>query len=147
MNHVKAFKAALFAGTALVATSTSAAAFETLTFTGDTTGLPTWTRPSSTTTVSGTVVPFETFTLPSGSTPLSLEVTVGSFDTILALYTNPFDDTSPLTNIVAYDDDDGAGLLSLITGPFPAADYTGVVIGFGAGSFWLCTNCRWSLRQ
>jgi hypothetical protein len=47
-----------------------------------------------------------------------LEAEVISFtggDTVIALYCDPFDPLFPLLNVVAYDDDGGAGLLSAFT--------------------------------
>ena len=69
----------------------------------------------------------------------SAETTVASFDTYLHLYQTSFDPNAQLTNLVAGDDDGGAGLLSLINaasdGPFTPGQYIVVVSGFSNGSF------------
>ncbi|MBI1318347.1 MAG: hypothetical protein GC168_05265 [Candidatus Hydrogenedens sp.] len=56
-------------------------------------------------------VPFAAFTFVAPPTPKLLEVAVsGSIsDTVLALYCDPFDPGQPTSNLVAFDDDSGAG--------------------------------------
>ncbi|MFN3852283.1 MAG: M36 family metallopeptidase [Spirosomataceae bacterium] len=53
--------------------------------------------------------------VPQNSGVVSLEITAGSYDTYLYLYSNSFNPNSPYTNLLTYDDDSGIGTLSLIS--------------------------------
>ena len=90
---------------------------------------PIFNRPVSLTTLSGVgtavfydVQPFS-LTL---SSSVTLEVTSATFspapadDSFLALYQGTFNPASPLTNLIAVDDDSGPGFLSLISAPLLA---------------------------
>jgi len=82
---------------------------------------PTYNRPLSLTTVSGvgTNVSYDLYGFHvSANGTYSIEATAFSganTDTFFALYRNAFNPATPLSNLVAVDDDSGAGLLSLIS--------------------------------
>jgi hypothetical protein len=129
--------------TALALVAGSAALAQSSIVNGDTTGAPTWNRPIGAgpgLSGTGTATPFQTVNV-TITQPLSFsaETTVASFDTYLHLYQTSFDPNAQLTNLVAGDDDGGAGLLSLINaasdGPFTPGQYIVVVSGFSNGSF------------
>ncbi len=129
--------------TALALVAGSAALAQSSVVNGDTTGAPTWNRPigaGPSLSGTGTATPFQTVNV-TITQPLSFsaETTVASFDTYLHLYQTSFDPNAQLTNLVAGDDDGGAGLLSLINaasdGPFTPGQYIVVVSGFSNGSF------------
>lgn len=67
----------------------------------------------------------------------SADISAGSFDTYLYLYEGAFDPSNPTANLAAVDDDDGAGLFSLINsandGPLPAGNAIIVVSGYSGG--------------
>ena len=120
--------AALFG---MAATSASAAEFV-----GDTTGGPTWNRPSSLTTLagSGIIVPYEVtaFTVDAtGSYDFSLNSNTPGFDPFLHLYQNSFDPNDQLTNLLALNDDgfftfDSSFSFDLVTG----TSYFAIANGF-----------------
>lgn len=57
-------------------------------------------------------------------------------DTFLYVYRNAFDPTSPLTNLVQYDDDSGVGFLSLVTANLQAdVQYYLVFAAYDNGSY------------
>ncbi len=104
---------------------------------------PTFNRPFTTTSLSGVgtnvyydVQPF-TLTL-SGSTNLSTDsanfTPTPADDTFLCLYQTAFNPASPLTNLVAIDDDSGPGSLSLITANLTAGTaYFMVITSYSNG--------------
>lgn len=111
-----------------------------ITFSGNTTGQPTWQRATSgypPLGLSGATPPYEAwlFTVDLAGS-YQMETTAGGFDTYLHLYQNSFNPTSQLTNILAGNDDGGVGLLSLITYSLnPGTQYILVVSGFASSSF------------
>jgi hypothetical protein len=74
------------------------------------------------------------------SSSYTLQTTAASFtssitdDTFISLYANFFDPASALTNLVAVDDDSGAGALSSLTSLLtPGTDYFFVVSSYNSG--------------
>jgi hypothetical protein len=133
--------AAAVAAFAVAATPASAAVIYTVI--GDTSGGPTFNRPASTTSLSGagTAVAYNTFLFSpaaGGSYTFLLNSTTANYDPALALYAGTFNPASPLTNLVAFNDD-------LVSGNFtqsgfnftlnPALVYTAVITGFDNGDF------------
>ncbi len=58
---------------------------------------------------------YETYTFTVGTTgTYTLEITAAAYDSFMVLYSPSFNPAAPLTNALEADDDDGAGLLSLI---------------------------------
>ncbi|MBA4039454.1 MAG: hypothetical protein C0468_03880 [Planctomyces sp.] len=115
----------------------------TASFSGDTTGGLTFNRPVSLTALSvvGTDVAFEAvnFTVStSGAYSLETLPLGGTLaDSFLLLYVGAFDPSAPLANLIAFNDDLGAGFLSLI-GSAPllvGLDYFAVVTGFANSDF------------
>jgi hypothetical protein len=93
----------------------------TVSYSGTINATPTFNRPFDCATLSGTgtAVGFEarSFTVDTTGS-YTLEVTAyadAGADSFLVLYTPSFSPGAPLTNCVAFDDDGGAGLFSLIT--------------------------------
>jgi len=134
-------RVAAVAVAALIAAAPAAAQI----FTGDTTGSPTFNRPvqngeiaPTALSVIGTAVPYDTlsFTV-SLSDTYSLLLESTAFDAYLGLYAGSFDPNSPLTNVLIYDDDDGAvGDDSLINFAFTSGTtYTAVITGFDNSDF------------
>lgn len=67
-----------------------------------------------------------------------IEVILGDFDSVLALYENSFDPTDQLANIAAYDDDGGVGLLSFMAESLTTSSYylvTTTFTNYETGSF------------
>lgn len=122
---------------------TTAASAETLTFSGITTGRPTWNRPiGAGPSLSGscTSCSFQSFGITiTDPSAFDAEILTARFDTYLHLYLGAFDPDAPLLNLVAGDDDDGAGLFSRITagndGPLVAGPHVIVVSGFDNDEF------------
>lgn len=119
-----------------------AAAAQSFTYSGDTSGNPTWNRPSGLSSLSGVGnnVPYQSFiaTIFDPANFRAEAVSAGFPDIYMVMYFGAFDPLSPLTNIVAFDDDDGPGLLSRITaadGPFVVGEYTVVMTGFSNDDF------------
>lgn len=125
--------ALLFASTAIVAPASAA----TVVFTGTTVGGPVFNRPVTLDTLSGvgTAVNYDPvgFTVDTAG-DYTLTLTTG-FDSFLALYQGAFDPASPLTNLVALNDDgvgafgDAQLTFSLLTD----ISYFGVVTAFDNG--------------
>ena len=114
-----------------------------ITFSGDTTGQPTWNRTTSgepPTSLSGvgTAVPYQTwpFTVSAGGTYV-LEIIAAVYgDSFLSLYQTSFDPTSQFTNALSADDDSGVDLLSRIDyGLLVGTQYYMVVSGFDNDDF------------
>lgn len=68
---------------------------------------------------------------------LEAEIVSGDFDTVMAIYCDPFDAAMPMNNLIFYDDDDGTGTLSAFTAAdgidlSPGMTYWVVVSSFGA---------------
>lgn len=115
----------------------------TVTFSGDTTGQPTWQRTNSdctTLSATGNGVNFQeqVFSISSDAAcTLTLEG-VTHPDTYLSLYTVPFDSNTPPTNCVAADDDSSptSGLDSRISTALTAGQsYVFVASAFSVGQF------------
>lgn len=112
-------------------------------FSGDTTGGLTFNRPSGLTTLSGigTDVPFEVVNFTVGASGVydleTLNLGGTLTDTFLLLYVGSFDPSAVFTNLVAFNDDSGAGFLSLIGAVEIQAgvDYFAVVTGFANSDF------------
>ena len=111
------------------------------TFTGDTTGKPTYNRPFedlSGISPTGTGVHYDTFSFTVGATGDYTVLTTGSFDTFITLYVGSFLPASALTNAFAANDD-------LIAPPFTTsglgatlsvgATYILVMTGFNPNEF------------
>ncbi len=123
---------------AAVATPASAAVIYSVT--GDTTGGPVYNRPlqgTPPTQVSGTgtSVAYNTFLfspVATGSYTFLLTSTSTSYDPFLVLYASPFTPASPLTNVIAANDDfEGNIALSGFTQTLLAGTvYTAVITGF-----------------
>lgn len=114
--------------------------------TGDTTGNPTWNRlygsyPKYFLSGTGTNTPYAAFEFRIVDLMAFRAETVAptAYDTTLALYQNSFDPTDQFTNIISYNDDGGAGLLSRVTatsdGPVTLGDHVLVLSGFGNSHF------------
>lgn len=107
-------KKLMFAALAFSATVVMPASAATVI--GTTTGAPTWNRPVSLTTLSGvgTAVPYKAtpFTVSTSGNYTFLLTTVGAFDPFLLLYGTSFNAASPLTNLLALNDDLVAGNLN-----------------------------------
>jgi hypothetical protein len=119
---------------------------QSVTYNGDTTGAPTWNRLFGTPpsggalSGSGTATPYNAIQIQiTDAAAFVAEVTGAAWDTTMALYLGDFDPTDQFTNWVGYDDDDGAGLQSLISqandGPYVEGQYTVVVSGFANANF------------
>lgn len=105
-----------------------------------TTSDPTYNRPFGLTTLSsvGTNVRYDVYGFyVTAAGTYSMEATTfseNSSDTFFALYKDAFDPRAALSNLLAVDDDSGAGLLSLITTVLQAnVQYYLVLSGFGNG--------------
>ena len=131
----------VFAVAALAATSGLAMANVVL-FNGDTTSGPTYNRtlsgnPPTGLSAVGTAVRYEVIPVYvnfSGS--VNFEITSGSYDTFMTLYSGMFNPASALTNAQVADDDAGVGSLSLFTsGLLGGTQYFVVVSGFGNSDF------------
>ena len=113
---------------------------------------PVFNRPLSLLTLSsvGTAVSYDVFAFHvTADGTYSMETTAAAFnnggsdETYLTLYANAFDASSPLTNLLALDDDSGAGFLSLINESLQAgveyflvlSSYNNRQFGSYAGSF------------
>lgn len=110
-----------------------------LSISGDTTGQPTFTRPSSgNPPISfGPISPYQSNPFSVDTSGLyDLEVTAASYDTYLILYENFFDPAQSLVNALQADDDGGDGLLSGIFSRSLTAgtNYFAVLAGFGGSS-------------
>ncbi len=133
--------AAAVAAFAVAATPASAAVIYTVI--GDTSGGPTFNRPNSLTTLStaGTAVQYNTFLFSpaaGGSYTFLLNSTTTGFDPALALYAGAFNPASPLTNLVAFNDDLTGGNFTASGFNFtlsPGLIYTAVITGFDNGDF------------
>lgn len=106
---------------------------------------PVFNRPSSLLTLSsiGTAVSYDVFAFHvTADGSYSMETTAAAFtnggsdETYLTLYANAFDASSPLTNLLALDDDSGAGFLSLINASLQAGvEYFLVLSSYNNGQF------------
>ena len=123
----------------------SSASAQISTVDGDTSGAATFNRasngnfgepaPFTALSTNGTNIEFQTipFSVTSAGAVRLETVDVGGLnDTVLYVYSS-FDPAAPLANGVSTNDDDGAGLLSLINAPLPAGQYVAVVTGFFNG--------------
>lgn len=134
MNHlllkVYLSLAALFFFTGLQA--------DTVNFSGNTTGQPTWNRTINCSTLSGigSAVAYQTqeFSISSNDT-CTLTMTGNTLsDPFLHIYSSPFDPTNQTNNCVAYNDD-FSGLDSAITTPLTGGQtYVYVASAFGNGT-------------
>lgn len=126
------------AASALMATSTQAAIF---TFTGDTTGGPTFNRALSdfsSLSAAGTNVRYNVFGFSVSTSGDYTFLTTGSYDTFTFLYGSPFNPASPLSNGLHGNDD-------LLPAPFTTSgfaasltagsSYSYVTTGFAANNF------------
>ena len=134
----------LLVGLVMYGLSLSMAHASIIQYSGDTTGEPTWNRPSAFDALSvvGTDVPYQVqqFSVTT-SGAYSMEVIAGSFDSYLHLYVGSFNPLDQLTNLLALDDDDGAGLFSLIVEPLIAGtQYFLVTTGFSNTNYGTYTN-------
>ncbi len=130
---------------AILLATTGMVQAQSVTFNGDTTGAPRWQRlfgtpPSGSLSGAGSNTPYQAIQIRiSNAAAFVAEVTSAAFDTTLTLYQGVFDPTDQFTNWVGYDDDGGAGLLSLISndldGPYAEGQYTIVFSGFGNDDF------------
>jgi PEP-CTERM motif len=107
----------------LTAAALGSASAAIITFSGDTTGGPTYNRtlsgaPPTNLSGVGTAVPYQTlgFTVDTTGTYVMQTTSANwsSADTYLSLYSFSFDPSLPLLNIIAADDDAGTNALSLI---------------------------------
>lgn len=112
---------------AAIAFASQAAFAAPVTFSGALTASdPVFNRPLTTTTLSGvgTATAYDVYGFHvSAAGTYSVESTAFSgtnADTFLAVYRNVFNPASPLTNLLAVDDDNGVGNLSLVTGALQA---------------------------
>lgn len=109
-----------------------------VTFSGNTAGQPTWTRPTagSPPTSLGPTSPYDAWQFVVDTAGVySLTTTSASFDTYLHLFQNAFDPGNPLGNILAGNDDGGVGLLSRIDYSLnPGTEYFMIISGFGGDS-------------
>lgn len=106
---------------------------------------PVFNRPLSLLTLSsvGTAVSYDVFAFHvTADGTYSMETTAAAFnnggsdETYLTLYANAFDASSPLTNLLALDDDSGAGFLSLINESLQAGvEYFLVLSSYNNGQF------------
>jgi hypothetical protein len=139
-------KCEIFGAGAILLSTTFMAQAQSVTYNGDTTGAPTWNRlfgtPPSGGTLSGTGTdtPYNAIQIQiTDAAAFVAEVTGALWDTTMTLYSGDFDPTDQFTNWVGYDDDDGAGLQSLISqtndGPYAEGQYTVVVSGFSNSDF------------
>ncbi len=108
----------------------------------DTTGKPTWNRPilgGPALSLVGTATPYESipFTVDAaGNYVLALSALTANYDTYLHLYQNSFDPNNQLSNLLAGDDDGGAGFDSLLNfGLTAGTSYFAVVSGFNNSDF------------
>jgi PEP-CTERM motif len=99
---------AALALSAAIATPASA-----VTVVGTTTGGPTWNRPLTLSSLSGvgTAVPYKAtpFTVSASGSYTFLLTTVGTYDPFLLLYGTAFNAATPLTNLLALNDDFSSG--------------------------------------
>ena len=139
MNMNKFFRVVLTASALLIGL-TQAAKADIVTWTGDTTGAPTFDRPFvdfSDLSPNGEGVAYTTHTFTVGSDgDYSLLLSGLGFDTFLLLYQNSFDPNDQLTNGVAGSDD----LVNVSTSGFESAltagtSYVIVVTGFDADAY------------
>ena len=137
MNIIKFFRTAIAIGALFVGFAQTAQA-DIVTWTGDTTGGPTFDRPFadfSDFSPNGAGVTYRTVALMvNGDGEYSFTLHGLGFDTFLFLYENAFDPNDALTNGVAGNDDD----VSLTTSGFAAeltagTQYFVIVTGFEAG--------------
>lgn len=141
MKPIRATLAGLLIAASAVVFSTGAQA--QVIVNGDTTGDPTWNRAvgaGPALSGIGTAVNYETVQIRiTDAVAFAAEITSAVFDTYLHLYQGDFNPLDQLTNLVAGDDDGGAGLLSRIDaatdGPFAEGEYTLVVSAFANGQF------------
>lgn len=121
---------------------------QTTNFAGDTSGDPTWTRPTSvgdgtsgSCTLSGTATAVSYEALPMNVTEAGLytiTTTYGGHDGYLFLYDGSFNAADPCLNLIALNDDFGGIGGSQILATLTPGSYTLVVTGFGnddAGSY------------
>ncbi|KQS04956.1 hypothetical protein ASG11_12420 [Sphingomonas sp. Leaf357] len=125
-----------------VAAAPAANAAVVYTVIGDTSGGPVFNRPTTLTSTSavGTAVAYNTFLfspLAGGSYTFLLTSTTALYDPFLALYAGAFNPASPLTNLVAFNDDlSGSLTQSGFTFTLdPSVTYTAVITGFDNQDF------------
>lgn len=122
----------------------------TFSYTGNTTGAPTWNRPNQNGPSAPTsirtinLIPYSTFNFTVDTTEsysLSVNGTTTGFDTYAVLYQGSFNAATPLLNALEADDDDGPGNNSLITRSLTAGtNYFLVTTGFNNGDFGTFSN-------
>lgn len=124
----------------------------TVSFSGDTAGEPTYNRlirNCGALSAVATAVAYQTntFTLNTNANDCSLSITAGGLlDPYLFIYSPTFNPASPASNCIAGNDDGGGGLNPLITNPNLVAGqtYTFVTTGFGnrhVGSYNASISC------
>jgi hypothetical protein len=132
------------AALALALVCASAARADTVTFTGNTTGGPTFNRtvsgtPPSFLSVVGTAVPFSVTQITvgtSGSYVFQNTSLTAGFDNFTALYLNSFNPASALTNVLVADDNNPTiGLSGFTINLTAGTTYFYVVTGFDNGDF------------
>lgn len=133
MKLSKFLRAAIAATTLLVGIVHTAKA-DIVTYTGDTTGGPTWNRPvESLTDLSavGTDVAYQTLTLQASVDGAYSFLSSAGFDQLIFLYANAFDAANPLANGVIGNDD----LINTSTSGFEAELLAGVTYYFVTTAF------------
>ncbi len=122
---------------------------DTVTFTTNTTGGPTFNRPLAGTpptglSAVGTAVPYVVTPLTvslSGAYTFQSTATTTGYDNFTILYSNNFNPASPLVNaIIANDDNPSIGLSGFTTNLTAGVNYFYVVTGFNNLDFGLATN-------
>lgn len=102
----------LLSGLLVLATAGALHAESVMTFYGSNVSGPTFNRPTSVAALSGVVVPYDVVGFyPNANSTCSIYSTQegDDYDGHIALYQGSFDPASPLTNLVAVDDDFGSG--------------------------------------
>ncbi len=138
----------LLAALTLIVIGLGTAQADTLTYTGTTTGGPTFNRPledGSGLSAVGTAVPYSVLQFSvtaAGSYSFVSTPTTSGYDNFLILYQNAFNPASPLVNFVIGDDDTGGvGVSSAFTTPLTVGtNYFLVTTGFGNQDFGNFTN-------
>jgi hypothetical protein len=122
----------------LGATSAQAATF---TYSGDTTGAPTWNRPTSGTpptdlSVAGTNTPYDVFNFTVDASGSYLFNSTSAYDNYGFLYQGSFNPTDQFTNVIVGDDDSaGYPNYKFTTNLNTGTDYFLVSTGFGNTDF------------